>query len=52
MQVVQGDIIRERTDAIVNPTNQFLEFTHGVGAQVVRHGGIEIQQEADKVIQE
>lgn len=32
IQIVQGDIVQEETDAIVNPTDQFLEMTKGVGA--------------------
>jgi len=30
MQIVQGDITQEETDAIVNPTDQFLQFNAGV----------------------
>ena len=39
LQIVQGDITRERTDAIVASTTQFLEFKSGVSAALLDKGG-------------
>ena len=39
LQIVQGDITRERTDAIAASTTQFLEFKSGVSAALLDKGG-------------
>lgn len=50
VQIVLGDITEESSQAIVNPTDQFLEFTEGVGAQLVQKGSKRIQEDADEII--
>ena len=39
LQIVQGDITRESTDAIATSTTQFLEFKSGVSAALLDKGG-------------
>ena len=51
-QLVQGDITRERTDAIVNAANAQLQHGAGVAGAIVRQGGHQIQIESDKWVNE
>ena len=39
LQLVQGNIVEEESDAIIVPTSQFLSFTGGVSAALIRKGG-------------
>ena len=50
LQLVQGDLVKENTDAIVNPTDQFAQLDNGVGAQIVYFGGQMIQDEVSEHI--
>jgi len=50
LQLVQGDITAETTDAIVNAANEYLRHGAGVAGAVVRKGGAEIQRESDEWI--
>ena len=52
LQIVQGDITTERTDAIVNAANEHLQHGSGVAGAIVRRGGQLIQQESDEWIRE
>ena len=45
LQLVQGDITAERTDAIVNAANAYLRHGAGVAGAIMRRGGAVIQQE-------
>ena len=47
IQIVQGDITIETTDAIVNAANEHLQHGGGVAWAIVRRGGEIIQQESD-----
>lgn len=47
LQIVQGDITIEETDAIVNAANEHLQHGGGVAWAIVRRGGEAIQQESD-----
>ena len=47
LQIVQGDITIEETDAIVNAANEHLQHGGGVAWAIVRRGGEVIQQESD-----
>ena len=47
LQIVQGDITAEETDAIVNAANEDLQHGGGVAWAIVRRGGEAIQQESD-----
>ncbi len=47
LQIVQGDITAETTDAIVNAANADLQHGTGVAGAVTRRGGPAIQQESD-----
>ncbi len=46
VRVVQGDITRQKADAIVNPANSRLIMGGGVAGAIRRAGGKEIQDEA------
>ncbi len=50
IQIVQGDITAETTDAIVNAANEHLQHGAGVAGAIVRRGGPIIQQESDEWI--
>ncbi|MEW6094431.1 MAG: macro domain-containing protein [Chloroflexota bacterium] len=47
LQLVQGDIALEKTDAIVNAANQYLRHGAGVAGAFLRRGGADIQAESD-----
>ncbi len=47
LHVLQGDITRERVDAIVNAANQFLQHGGGVAGAISLAGGSSIQIESD-----
>ena len=47
LQIVQGDITAETTDAIVNAANADLQHGTGVAGAITRRGGPAIQQESD-----
>jgi O-acetyl-ADP-ribose deacetylase len=51
LQLVQGDITTETTDAIVNAANQYLQHGAGVAGAILRSGGPVIQQESNEWIQ-
>ena len=51
LQLVQGDITAETTDAIVNAANQYLQHGAGVAGAILRRGGPAIQQESDAWVQ-
>ena len=50
IQIVQGDLTAETTDAIVNAANEHLSHGGGVAWAIVRRGGEIIQQESDEWI--
>lgn len=50
VQLVQGDLIAEQVDAIVNAANEHLAHGGGVAWAIVRKGGEVIQQESDEWI--
>jgi O-acetyl-ADP-ribose deacetylase (regulator of RNase III) len=52
IQIVQGDLTAESTDAIVNAANAHLQHGAGVAGAIVRAGGPTIQQESDAWIRE
>ena len=47
--LVQGDITEQRTDAIVNAANSQLQLGAGVAGAIRSKGGLEIQQECDRI---
>jgi O-acetyl-ADP-ribose deacetylase (regulator of RNase III) len=47
LQLVQGDLIAETTDAIVNAANEHLRHGAGVAGAIVRGGGPAVQAESD-----
>lgn len=52
IQVVQGDLTAETTEAIVNAANEWLQHGGGVAGAIRRQGGEVIQQESDAWVQE
>jgi O-acetyl-ADP-ribose deacetylase (regulator of RNase III) len=47
LEIVQGDITAESTDAIVNAANAQLQHGAGVAGAIVRRGGPDVQRESD-----
>jgi len=47
LQLVQGDITAEATDAVVNAANRYLKHGAGVAGAILRGGGPTIQRESD-----
>ena len=47
IQIVQGDITAETTDAIVNAANEYLQHGAGVAGAIARKGGPAIQKESE-----
>jgi len=47
IEIVQGDLTRERVDAIVNAANKHLAHSGGIAGAIVRAGGQAIQDESD-----
>jgi O-acetyl-ADP-ribose deacetylase (regulator of RNase III) len=47
LELVQGDITRMETDAIVNAANEQLAHGGGVAGAIARQGGADIQRESD-----
>jgi O-acetyl-ADP-ribose deacetylase len=47
LEIVEGDLTRERVDAIVNAANAHLAHGGGVAAAIARAGGPEVQRESD-----
>ncbi len=52
LQIVQGDITAETTDAIVNAANAHLRHGAGVAGAILRRGGPVIQHESDAWVRE
>ena len=52
LQLVQGDLTAERTDAIVNAANAALQHAGGLARAIARGGGAVIQAESDAWVQE
>ncbi len=52
LEIAQGDITAETTDAIVNAANRYLEHGSGVAGAIVRRGGAEIQRESSQWVSE
>ncbi len=46
LQIAQGDLTAEATEAIVNAANRYLEHGAGVAGAIVRKGGPQIQSES------
>ena len=52
LQIIQGDIITEKVDAIVNAANEQLDHGGGVAWAISRAGGPKIQAESDAWVRE
>ncbi|XP_020359650.2 uncharacterized protein LOC109906387 [Oncorhynchus kisutch] len=50
--VFQGDITKERADALVNAANEYLDHAGGVAAALSRAGGHEIQQASRDLVRQ
>src|SRR5688572_6289161 len=49
IELVEGDITEQETDAIVNAANQHLQLGSGVAGAIRRKGGPSIQRECDDI---
>lgn len=49
LELIQGDITEQTTDAIVNAANTLLQMGGGVAGAIRRRGGPTIQQECNKI---
>jgi O-acetyl-ADP-ribose deacetylase (regulator of RNase III) len=52
LQLVQGDITVETTDAIVNAANEYLRHGAGVAGAILRRGGPAIETESETWVRE
>lgn len=52
LEIVQGDITTETTDAIVNAANRYLEHGSGVAGAILRRGGPQIQTESHEWVRQ
>jgi O-acetyl-ADP-ribose deacetylase (regulator of RNase III) len=52
LEITEGDITAETTDAIVNAANRYLEHGSGVAGAIVRRGGQQIQTESSRWVRE
>jgi O-acetyl-ADP-ribose deacetylase (regulator of RNase III) len=52
LEVAQGDITTETTDAIVNAANRYLEHGSGVAGAILRRGGPQIQVESSQWVRQ
>lgn len=52
IQIIQGDITAETTDAIVNAANKHLQHGAGVAGAILRRGGQIVQQESNDWVRE
>ena len=50
VSVRHGDILDERCDAIVNPSNQIMQHTEGLSKLLAHEGGAIIQQDSDVML--
>ncbi|KAM9401119.1 protein mono-ADP-ribosyltransferase PARP14-like [Salvelinus alpinus] len=50
--VCQGDITKERADALVNAANEYLDHAGGVAAALSRAGGHEVQQASRDLVRQ
>ena len=50
ISVYEGDISKEKTDAIVNSANEQLKHSAGASEAIVRAGGKSIQDESDEIM--
>jgi O-acetyl-ADP-ribose deacetylase (regulator of RNase III) len=52
LQIVHGDLIEQRLDAIVNAANAYLQHGGGVAGAISRRGGSAIQAESDRWVRQ
>ena len=52
IEVVQGNLVQEDSEAIVNAANSSLSHGGGVAAAISSAGGPTIQQESDRYVRE
>lgn len=50
VKVAMGDIVKERSDAIVNPTNQNMTHMYGISAAIARMAGRDLIEECRRYI--
>ncbi|OQX56193.1 MAG: hypothetical protein B5M53_02740 [Candidatus Cloacimonas sp. 4484_209] len=49
VQIIKGDMLSLKVDAIVNAANKYLQHGGGIAGQIVRKGGHIIQEESNKL---
>lgn len=51
-EIVSGDLLKEKTDVIVNAANSYLSHGGGIAAIIDREAGEELTKEGDKIVKE
>jgi len=51
-EIVEGDLLNEKTDSIVNAANSYLSHGGGIAAIIEEKAGEELTKEGDKIIKE
>lgn len=49
LDLVEGDLLEQHVDVIVNPANEKLQLETGVAAAIRQKGGASIQEECDRI---
>lgn len=49
IRLIQGDITEQKTDAVVNAANSYLQHGGGVAGAILRKGGQIIQEESNRI---
>ncbi len=51
-EIVEGDLLKEKTEAIVNAANSYLAHGGGIAAIIEEKAGEELTKEGDKIVKE
>lgn len=51
-EIVSGDLLKEKTDVIVNAANSYLSHGGGIAAIIEKAAGIQLTEEGNKIVEE